>query len=192
MSKNLCLNPKQEVKMIEINPCHDAAKIKLTTKKQYDLNMKVFLLFFSFVLFSGHLEAREVFPSDSLKRVVHTTKSSNKKDKKKEVVLPVIDTTSLYVNPVFKGGDKAMYDFFEQNLRYPRNADRNGIKGTVDIICTITQEGKLKNFKIIKPLGFGCNEEAMRLVKLLPDWEIAKVANRPVEVKVVITVPFKY
>lgn len=178
--------------MLEINPCHDTAEIKLTPKKQYDLNMKIFLLFFSFVLFSINLKAKESFPSDSLKRVVHASKSSNKKDKKKEIVVAVVDTNQLLINPSFKGGDKAMYDFFEQNLRYPRNADRNGIKGTVDIICTVTKEGKLKNFKIIKPLGFGCNEEAMRLVKLLPDWDIAKVANRPVEVKVVITVPFKY
>lgn len=127
--------------------------------------------------------------------VVSRTKTTdNTKEKQKEkaktntlanVVLPESCA------PSFKGGKKSMASFINKNLIYPNNADKNGIRGTVDFSCIVTKEGKLKDVKMIKALGFGCNEEALRLVKLMPDWDPGRANNQPVDMPAVFSITFK-
>jgi TonB family protein len=70
----------------------------------------------------------------------------------------------------FPGGRQALGDFIGALLRYPEEAARNNIKGTVIIGFTISENGELMDFKVIQSLGYGCDEEAIRVLKLLPDW----------------------
>ncbi len=69
--------------------------------------------------------------------------------------------------PRYPGGPKAMRAFIQQNLRYPPQAWENDIEGTVHIRFTIDHKGEVIATKIISGLGYGCDEEAIRLVKLL-------------------------
>jgi protein TonB len=107
---------------------------------------------------------------------------------KSNTVAAVLPESSV---PTFKGGKKAMSNFINQNLIYPNNADKNGIRGTVDFSCTVTKDGKLKDVKMIKALGFGCNEEALRLVKLMPDWEPGRANGQAVDMPAVFSITFR-
>lgn len=69
--------------------------------------------------------------------------------------------------PIYEGGMKAMKQFIKENLQYPKAALEAKIEGTVALKYTIGNGGKVTEAKIISPLTHGCNEEAIRLVKLL-------------------------
>ena len=68
--------------------------------------------------------------------------------------------------PVYEGGPKAMKQFVKENLRYPKEALENKVEGTVSIRYTIDYKGNVIEAKIISGVGYGCDEEAIRLVKL--------------------------
>lgn len=69
--------------------------------------------------------------------------------------------------PYYEGGMSAMKLFIKQHLSYPEAAKAKKIEGTVNIRYTINYKGKVIDTKIISGIGYGCNEEAIRLVKLL-------------------------
>jgi protein TonB len=69
--------------------------------------------------------------------------------------------------PVYKGGMKAMQKFIEDNLRYPEEALKNRIEGSVGVNYSINHLGIVSEVKIISGIGHGCDEEAARLVSLL-------------------------
>lgn len=79
----------------------------------------------------------------------------------------------------YKGGAKAINAFVKENLRYPKEALTNKIEGKVFLRYDINHKGKVIAAKVIQSLGYGCDEEAVRLVKLM-EFEVAK--NRGVRV----------
>ena len=81
--------------------------------------------------------------------------------------------------PVYPGGIKAIRKFIKENLAYPAEAKEQGIAGTVHLKYTIDHRGKVIEAKVISGLGHGCDEEAIRLVKLL-QFEVAKNRKRRV------------
>ena len=69
--------------------------------------------------------------------------------------------------PIYEGGPSALKKFIAENKRYPKAAEENKIEGTVVLRYSISHKGKVIDAKIISGLGFGCDEEAKRLVKML-------------------------
>ena len=69
--------------------------------------------------------------------------------------------------PIYEGGPKAMKAFIAENLRYPKEAFENRIAGTVYIRYDIDQNGNVTQAKVVKGIGYGCDEEAQRLAMLL-------------------------
>lgn len=69
--------------------------------------------------------------------------------------------------PYYEGGMSAMKVFIKQQLSYPKKAKAKKIEGTVYVRYTINYKGKVIDTKIISGIGYGCDEEAVRLVKLL-------------------------
>lgn len=69
-------------------------------------------------------------------------------------------------SPAFKGGMKALRAFVAKNMRYPKDALKNKIEGTVHLRYSIDRTGKTFNIKVVKGIGNGCNEEAQRIVGL--------------------------
>ncbi len=69
--------------------------------------------------------------------------------------------------PYYEGGMTAMKNFIKENLSYPSAALQQKIEGTVYIRYTINYKGKVTDTKIVTGIGHGCDEEAIRLVKLL-------------------------
>lgn len=74
---------------------------------------------------------------------------------------------SFLNEPYFKGGKKAMGEFIQKNLKYPPEALKNKIEGSVSIKFDINHKGKVIKTSITKGIGNGCDEEATRVVKLL-------------------------
>lgn len=69
--------------------------------------------------------------------------------------------------PEFEGGPTALKQFITKQLQYPKAALEHKIEGTVYLTYSIDYLGKVVEVKVISSLGYGCDEEAIRLVKLL-------------------------
>jgi TonB family protein len=67
----------------------------------------------------------------------------------------------------YPGGIKALREYIETNLKYPEEAVKNAIGGIVSIMFDIDKNGKVSNTKVKHGIGYGCDEEALRLVKSL-------------------------
>ncbi|GAA4387536.1 energy transducer TonB [Hymenobacter koreensis] len=83
---------------------------------------------------------------------------------------------SIAVAQYYEGGQEAMYAFIEQELKYPLMARRNRIQGTCIVSFTLNPDGSMSGVKLVKNIGGGCGEEALRVVRLLkfkqPDYPI--------------------
>lgn len=69
--------------------------------------------------------------------------------------------------PEYPGGTKALNEFIRQNLRLPEEAIKHRIKGIVQLDVTVDYQGVVKEIKVVRSLGFGCDEEAIRVARLL-------------------------
>ncbi|HOW30205.1 MAG TPA: energy transducer TonB [Bacteroidales bacterium] len=83
--------------------------------------------------------------------------------------------------PVFPGGKKSFREFVAANLQYPEEALKYGIQGTVYLDYTVDNIGTIENIAVTRGVGYGCDEEAVRLVKML---SYPPVRNRGVKMKV--------
>lgn len=94
-------------------------------------------------------------------------------------------------NPEFKGGLKALLNFLKDNAQYPTLARESGIQGSVMIQFIISETGKVTDVKVIKGIGGGCDEEAIRLAKLMPNWIPGRKNGKAVECMLEIPVKFQ-
>jgi TonB family protein len=79
--------------------------------------------------------------------------------------------TVVEQQPEFPGGMKELGNFIMQNLRYPKAAQKANVQGKVFIRFIVTKEGDVTNAKILKGIGFGADEEAVRVVSQMPRWK---------------------
>ena len=94
-------------------------------------------------------------------------------------------------NPVPKGGMAAFYTHVYENIKYPRQAQTLGIEGKVFIQFVVGKDGKLTDITVIRGIGGGCDEEAIRVIKNAPNWKAGKQRGRPVRVKMVLPITFR-
>ncbi len=106
---------------------------------------------------------------------------------------PAADEVQSFVEkmPQFPGTEAAMYKFIAENLRYPPEAKNNGIQGRVILSFIVEKDGSLSDIKIVRDIGGGCGEEAIRVVKLMPKWTSGQQRGKPVRVKYTLPVAFK-
>lgn len=86
--------------------------------------------------------------------------------------------------------DRALLTYLYQKIRYPALARENNITGTAVIKFIIDQEGKVTDPKIVRNLAGGCGEEALRVIKNMPNWIPGQ--QRAKKVKVQMTLPVKF
>jgi len=92
--------------------------------------------------------------------------------------------------PKFPGGDAELYKFLGKNMKYPPMAKDAGIKGTVYVTFVVTETGAIKDAKVLRGIGGGCDEEALRVVKSMPNWTAGKQRGKPVRVQYNIPIKF--
>lgn len=91
----------------------------------------------------------------------------------------------------FPGGFRAMRRFLTRNMLYPPDAEQNNIEGTVTVRFVVNQDGSLTEPVIIKRLGHGCEEEVMRVLSKMPNWEPGKIGGQVVRSYFVLPVNFE-
>lgn len=82
---------------------------------------------------------------------------------------PVYDTVDQ--SPEFVGGPIQMYQFIANNMRYPITAQRAKIQGKPVVVFVVTKNGDLANIKTTTTIGYGLEEEAIRVISLMPGWK---------------------
>jgi len=92
--------------------------------------------------------------------------------------------------PKFQGSDAALLNFIAQNIKYPPIAIKAGIKGKVIVGFIVERDGSLSDINILKSIGGGCDEEAVRVLKLTGNWNPGKQNGIPVRVR--MTIPFVF
>lgn len=109
-----------------------------------------------------------------------------------EVVVTGAGTTSnnvlQFAEP--QGGRNAFEKYLEEKMNYPELALENKVEGRVTVQFTVDANGQLGDFKVIKGIGFGCDDEVIRLIKEGPAWSPSKRNARPVKDKVKVRLKF--
>lgn len=92
--------------------------------------------------------------------------------------------------PEFPGGEMARRKFLSENTKYPKTASEVGIDGTVHVTFIIEKNGSVTDVRILRGIGGGCDEEAIRVVKAMPNWIPGKQRGKPVRVQ--FNMPIKF
>lgn len=97
---------------------------------------------------------------------------------------------SADVPPAFKGGDAELNRYLSRNIKYPKEARDNNIKGRVTIGFIVEKDGTLTNVKLVRGIGGGCDEEAVRAMSVSPKWNPGLNSGKPVRVRYSIPVAY--
>ena len=97
------------------------------------------------------------------------------------------------VMPVFPGGQEKMYKYIYTVMKYPAEARQKGVSGIVSVEFMVDEKGVLSDFLVLKGIGSGCDEEAVRVISSMNTahrWTPAKTYGQPV--KAMFTLPIKF
>ncbi len=89
-----------------------------------------------------------------------------------------------------KCAETKMLQFIYSNIKYPPIARENGVEGTVYVKFVVEKDGSISAPEIVRDIGAGCGDEALRVVKMMPKWEPGKQRGRAVRVQ--FNLPVKY
>ena len=84
--------------------------------------------------------------------------------------------------PEFPGGEESRIQYLAQNIIYLLAAAQNGIEGIVYVSFLVENKGEVRNVKILRSIGRGCDQEAERVVKRMPKWKPGTQNGKPVNV----------
>jgi len=93
--------------------------------------------------------------------------------------------------PNFPGGETALMEYISERLVYPREAKNAGVEGSVFIGVVVMEDGSLACAKVLKGLGYGCDEEALRVIGLMPKWSPGMQRGKAVRVRYTMPINFK-
>lgn len=93
--------------------------------------------------------------------------------------------------PAYPGGPADLLKFLAANINYPKAAKDAGIEGMVVIQYVIEKDGSISNAKVVKGIGSGCDEEALRVVNAMPNWVAGKQRGQAVPVQFNLPIRFK-
>lgn len=112
-------------------------------------------------------------------------KQEEESEIQEQEIFQVVETA-----PSFPGGDVARMKFLQDNIKYPAMARESGIQGTVYVTFVVERNGSVTDVKLLRGIGGGCDEEALRVVKNMPKWEPGKQRGKPVRVQ--FNMPIKF
>ena len=103
-----------------------------------------------------------------------------------EVIFQVVED-----EPEFPGGMEALYKYLGESIKYPALAKENNIEGRVYVTFVVEKDGSIANPRILRDIGGGCGQEAIRGVKAMPKWKPGKQRGKNVRVQFNLPVSFK-
>ena len=117
---------------------------------------------------------------------VETVETMVKEEVVEEEVLKVVEQM-----PEFPGGAAKMMEYISKNIVYPTYAFDNGIQGRVFVSFVVERDGSISNVKAMRGIGFGCDEEAIRVIQSMPKWKPARQRGETVRCSYTIPILFK-
>ena len=93
--------------------------------------------------------------------------------------------------PEFPDGQAAMMKYIQSNMKYPAIAKENGIEGTVIVSFEVSKSGDIQKVQVARGIGGGCDEEAVRVVRSMPNWKPGKHNGQAVKVSFNLPIKFK-
>ena len=93
--------------------------------------------------------------------------------------------------PQYPGGEAAMMDYVAKNVVYPQEAQEKGISGRVFVGFIVEKDGSIGEVELLRGIGGGCDEEAIRVIKGMPKWKPGKQEGKPVRVSYQMPINFK-
>lgn len=101
------------------------------------------------------------------------------------------DMGDVETAPEFQGGQIALAKYLGSKLRYPRKARRQKIQGKVFVSFIVEKNGSLTDFKIVRGIGGGCDEEAIKVLKSSPPWKPGYANGRTVRTAYTLPITFQ-
>ncbi|HOP42347.1 MAG: energy transducer TonB [Flavobacteriales bacterium] len=92
--------------------------------------------------------------------------------------------------PSFPGGEEELFKYLGKSIKYPQMAADAGISGVVYVTFVVDKDGKVKDAKVLRGIGGGCDEEAIRVVKAMPPWKPGKQRGKAVKVQYNLPIRF--
>ncbi len=126
----------------------------------------------------------------------------NEESRVEKITIPAMDNTiekedtdavfTIVESPASpEGGFEAFYKDIGERMNYPAQARRMAVEGRVFVEFVINRDGSLTDLVVIKGIGAGCDEEAIRVLKTAPPWTPGKQRGKPVRQKMVLPIVFK-
>lgn len=94
-------------------------------------------------------------------------------------------------DPSFPGGDLACMEWLRDNIKYPAEAIEKWIEGRVIVTFVVTKDGKITNAEVVRPADPLLNEEALRVLRFMPDWIPAKRNGQNVDLQYTLPLTFR-
>lgn len=125
----------------------------------------------------GNISSQYLFMNESITVI--------KEDKRSNKLFAIVDEM-----PQFKGDSTALTKFISDNVVYPEEAKKNKVSGRVYISFTVEKDGSVTEGKVLRGIGFGCDEAALNVIKKMPKWIPGKQNGRLVRVTYTMPVFF--
>lgn len=150
----------------------------------------ILTILFSFI----QLNAQDIQDTASQKTDTTTTTTMTTADlkKKQDSITKALGLPPRpVVYPSFPGGKEEMHKFISTHFVYPTEAKANGIQGRAYVAFMVMKDGSIDHVNVLRGPGHGCNEEAKRLVEMMPAWTPGYDSEgNPVEVKYTLPISF--
>ncbi len=118
-------------------------------------------------------------------KAIRLSREADKEEMAEAEIFTVVEET-----PHFPGGEDARIKFLKENLTYPALARESSIQGIVFLTLVIEKDGTITDIRVLRGIGGGCDEEAVRVLKLMPKWIPGKQRGKPVRVQFNLPVKF--
>lgn len=141
------------------------------------MNTKLALFTFSLIMIcANNLFAQEASTSSKDSFLLRITPQATPYAGGGQVLEKTLPDGSTYmeVMPRFPGGELALRNYISQNIRYPKQAEKNKIEGRVIVMFLVTLEGNLEQIRILKSVDPELDNEVIRMIKSMPKWEPGK------------------
>lgn len=136
------------------------------------------------------VELEEIFEEFTEETVIaEPVEETVEVEEKVEVVDKIF--TIVEEDASFEGGLANFFKFVSKNLDYPRQAKRMGIEGKVIMSFIVNKDGSIVDVKVLRGIGGGCDEEAIRVLQESPKWKPGKQRGRAVRQKMTLPIIFK-
>lgn len=94
--------------------------------------------------------------------------------------------------PTFPGGETAYRAYMREHAHFPEEAQKSRASGTVYVGFVVDETGRILDVELVKGVGFGFDQEALRLIRLMPWWNPGRQGGKVVRVSKIVSVPFVF